>query len=194
MGRRNCPWIGGGGKFYTRVGRATFDTRRPALGLVRQVRRRRRKVYQRHAERQTLPLRSECDEPNSLTSIFASKVPCESANRTHAFDRLTRTNDPCFRMREILERRRLFRAVLTSSVSSGDVSEAIVETLRLAWRLASQWRVGSPQNYEGGEWEWTGYAEESTFSDSAVAALDFQVGNLQGGESDVLPAHAHASS
>lgn len=71
----------------------------------------------------------------------------------------------------------LFEAVVTSRLEAQEPVGATFETLGLCDRVASKWVVGAPQQYDGGVWEFAGWADSRTLTVAGVKDLSFFVTN-----------------
>jgi hypothetical protein len=83
----------------------------------------------------------------------------------------------------------LYRATLTSPVPPGELSTAVVETLRICSHVAGRWIVGAPQVYEGDRWEFSGSAVKATICIPGLTDVDFHVGNLATSEQQPVAQH-----
>ena len=72
----------------------------------------------------------------------------------------------------------LFRVVLASRTRTEDLAASVLETLETGAHLVRQWTVGPPQYYEGGDWEFSGSADERAISVPGLVAIDFQISRL----------------
>ena len=59
-----------------------------------------------------------------------------------------------------------------------DVAEALFECLRVASHFASLWLVRPPHEYDGGRWEFGGWADKD-FRVPGVEAAEFEVRNFE---------------
>ena len=73
----------------------------------------------------------------------------------------------------------LIRAVVACQLSVDDLSSAIMAVLRMCWRLARSWTLGTPQVYEGERWEFSGSAVSPTIAIVGLTDIHFQACNWE---------------
>jgi len=71
----------------------------------------------------------------------------------------------------------MFKATFTSPLGIARVQEAAFESLRRAGELSHHWEVRTPQEYEGGRWDFAGWSARK-FRLGGIAAVEFEISNF----------------